>query len=99
MKGLPASFLHSQDELYDKMRGPALNMTILATAFSDKSTGGTGRDEPILWTVSWGKGRIFHTVLGHVGGETEHPAIDTWFSRTLLRGAEWAATGKVKLIK
>ncbi|MDR0814577.1 MAG: ThuA domain-containing protein [Bacteroidales bacterium] len=98
-KGLPESFVHSQDELYDRMRGPALNMTILATAFSAKITGGTGRDEPILWTVNWGKGKIFHTVLGHVGGEKEHPSIDAWFSRTLLRGAEWAATGKVTQIK
>jgi type 1 glutamine amidotransferase len=97
MKGLPDTWTHCQDELYDKMRGPALNMTVLATAYSDKSTGGTGRDEPLLLTVAWGKGRIFHTMLGHVGSETTHPAVEgcTSFIVTFLRGAEWAATGKV----
>ncbi|MDR0836140.1 MAG: ThuA domain-containing protein [Tannerella sp.] len=97
VKGLPDQWTHCQDELYDKMRGPAKNMTILATAFSDKSTGGTGRDEPLLMVISWGKGRIFHTMLGHVGGEPTHPAVECAdFIVTLLRGTEWAATGKVK---
>jgi type 1 glutamine amidotransferase len=96
-KGLPASWPHAKDELYDRLRGPALNMTILATAFSDQSTGGSGRDEPVLMTIKWGKGRIFHTVLGHIGGnETTHPSVESAsFKVTLLRGTEWAATGKV----
>ncbi|MDR1153094.1 MAG: ThuA domain-containing protein [Bacteroidales bacterium] len=95
-KGLPASWTHARDELYDRLRGPARNMTILATAFSDESTGGTGRDEPALMVVSWGKGRIFHTILGHVGNEAEHPAVECPdFIVTFLRGVEWAATGKV----
>ncbi len=95
-KGLPASWTHAKDELYDKLRGPAQNMTILATAFSDKSTGGTGRDEPALMVLSWGKGRIFHTILGHVGNEAEHPAVEcSDFIVTFLRGTEWVATGKV----
>ena len=95
-KGLPASWTHAQDELYDRLRGPALNMTVLATAFSDKSTGGTGRDEPALMVINWGKGRIFHTILGHVGNETVHPAVEcASFIVTFLRGTEWTATGKV----
>ena len=95
-KGLPATWIHAKDELYDRMRGPAINMTILATAFSDKETGGTDRDEPVLMTLKWGKGRIFHTMLGHVGSGTNHPAVEcSSFIVTFLRGAEWAATGKV----
>ena len=95
-KGLPAAWTHAQDELYDRLRGPALNLTVLATAFSDKSTGGTGRDEPMLMVIHWGKGRIFHTVLGHVGNDAKHPAVECAdFVVTLLRGTEWAATGKV----
>ena len=94
-KGLPASWTSAQDELYDRLRGPAQNMTILATAFSDKETGGSDRHEPVLMVLNWGKGRIFHTVLGHVGGGNEHPAIDVGFITTFLRGTEWAATGKV----
>ena len=96
-KGLPASWQHGTDELYDRLRGPALNMTILATAYSEKSTGGTGRDEPALMVIKWGKGRIFHTILGHVArGQTVHPAVEcSSFIVTFLRGTEWAATGKV----
>ena len=96
MKGLPPKWMHAQDELYDRMRGPAKNMTVLATAFSDPGTGGSGRDEPMLITVAWGKGRIFHTLIGHVGDAKTHPAVECVdFIVTFLRGAEWAATGKV----
>jgi type 1 glutamine amidotransferase len=47
--------------------------------------------------IEWGKGRIFHTILGHVGGgEGPHPAVEgASFIVTLLRGTEWAATGEV----
>jgi type 1 glutamine amidotransferase len=94
--GLPELWTHSRDELYDRLRGPAKNMTVLATAYSDKKTGGTGRDEPALMVIRWGKGRIFHTILGHVGGEPAHPAVEgASFIVTFLRGTEWAATGKV----
>jgi len=96
-KGLPASWMQAKDELYDRMRGPATNMTVLATAFSDKSTGGSGRHEPVLMALHWGKGRIFHTTLGHVWpGDTEYPALKCiGFKVTFLRGTEWTATGKV----
>ncbi|MDR3235277.1 MAG: ThuA domain-containing protein [Prevotellaceae bacterium] len=98
MKGLPDKWTHAQDELYDRLRGPAVNMTILATAYSDKATGGTGRDEPVLMAIHWGKGRVFHTVLGHVGDESRHLAVEcAGFIHTFLRGTEWAATGKVTL--
>ena len=96
-KGLPTSWTHAKDELYDRMRGPAMNMTVLATAFSDTSTGGSGRHEPVLMTLRWGKGRIFHTTLGHVWpGDTEYQALEcAGFIVTFLRGTEWAATGRV----
>jgi type 1 glutamine amidotransferase len=95
-KGLPEEWTHSRDELYDRLRGPAENLTVLATAYSSKEIEGTGRDEPMLMVINWGKGRIFHTAIGHVGDEPEHPSIDTSFIVTFLRGTEWAATGKVK---
>ncbi len=97
MKGLPSSWMHIKDELYQELRGPAENMDILATAYADTTFKGTGRDEPVLFTVTYGKGRIFHTVLGHVGKNTkEYPAIEcAGFITTLQRGAEWAASGQV----
>jgi type 1 glutamine amidotransferase len=91
MAGLPAKWKHTQDELYDRLRGPAKNLTVLATAYSDPATGGTGENEPLLMAISYGKGRIFHTALGH-----DVPALKcAGFQVTLQRGAEWAATGKV----
>jgi type 1 glutamine amidotransferase len=96
MKGLPARWLHGNDELYSKLRGPAKNMEILATAFADSSKGGgTMRDEPMLMTLSYGKGRVFHTALGHAD-EGGGPAMQcVGFIVTLQRGAEWAVTGSV----
>jgi type 1 glutamine amidotransferase len=91
-KGLPARWLHDTDELYDRLRGPAENLDLLATALSAPEQKGTGEHEPILFTIGYGKGRIFHTTLGH-----DVPAMQcVGFIVTLQRGAEWAATGKVK---
>lgn len=91
-KGLPTEWMHVPDELYAKMRGPGENMTVLSTAFSVESNRGTGRDEPILMVLKYGKGRIFHTVLGH-----DLAALNcVGFIATFQRGTEWAATGKVK---
>ena len=96
MKGLPARWLHGNDELYSQLRGPAVNLQILATAFADSAAGGgTMRDEPVLMTITYGKGRIFHTTMGHAedGGG---PAMQcAGFITTLQRGAEWAVTGNV----
>jgi len=90
-KGLPTEWMHARDELYSNLRGPAKNLKILATAFAAKNTGGTGRHEPQLMVVPYGKGRVFHTTLGHAV-----PALKcVGFAFTLQRGTEWAATGKV----
>ncbi|MCE1197379.1 MAG: ThuA domain-containing protein [Marinilabiliales bacterium] len=96
LKGLPVAWMHGKDELYSTLRGPAQNMEILATAYADTAKRGTGRDEPMLMTISYGKGRIFHTAMGHVGKDETHPATEcVGFIVTLQRGAEWAATGNV----
>lgn len=91
MQGLPEKFMHAADELYSRLRGPAKNLTVLATAFSDGPRGGTNRDEPILMTIDYGKGRVFHTAMGHDAAQCRSVA----FIVTFQRGTEWAATGKV----
>ena len=96
-KGLPAKWLHAKDELYDRMRGPGKVKDVLGWAHSEPGTGGSGRDEMTLFTVNYGKARIFHTTLGHAGNSLDNNTAMqcTGFQVTLLRGAEWAATGKV----
>jgi type 1 glutamine amidotransferase len=90
-KGLPSVWMHQGDELYSTLRGPGQNMTVLATAHSDPANHGTGHDEPQLMVLSYGKGRIFHTTLGHDVNALS--SVD--FVTTFQRGTEWAATGAV----
>jgi type 1 glutamine amidotransferase len=90
-KGLPEKFMHVTDELYGWLRGPAENLTVLATAFAPKDKGGSDEHEPLLFTVRYGKGRVFQNALGHTPEQLRSVA----FIATFQRGAEWAATGKV----
>ncbi len=91
MAGLPAKWMHKQDELYDRLRGPAKDVTVLASAMAAKETGGSGEEEPLLMVIPYGKGRVFHTALGH--GMEALKCVG--FTVTLRRGTEWAATGAV----
>jgi uncharacterized protein len=91
MQGLPKAWLHVSDECYDRLRGPAKNVTVLASSMTDKQSGGSGEEEPVLMTITYGQGRIFLSTMGH--GVREIKCVG--FAVTLQRGAEWAATGKV----
>lgn len=98
-KDMPKQWLHALDELYDRLRGPAEHINVLATAYSDEEKNaspfsplrGTARHEPIMFTVEYGQGRVFHTPMGHADYSLECVGLIT----TMKRGAEWAATGKV----
>ena len=90
-KGLPPVWMHQGDELYAALRGPGPRLAVLATAYSDPSNNGTGRDEPQLMALTYGRGRVFHTTLGH--DVSALSSVD--FVATFQRGTEWAATGHV----
>lgn len=88
-QGMPREWLHAKDELYDSLRGPASNMRVLATAFSSK----TGRHEPMIMSIRYGNGRVFHTPMGHA----DYSMQCVGYVSTLLRGTEWAGKGEVTI--
>ena len=92
-KGMPPVWLTAKDECYAKLRGPGKNMTILATGKDQSAKAPTNRHEPILMVLNYGKGRIFHTTLGH----DDYSFEGVGFIISFLRGVEWAATGKVSI--
>jgi type 1 glutamine amidotransferase len=103
-RGLPATAPVMHDELYANLKWrPEGTFHVLATAWDDHSlyrpnqkqpVTGPGVDEPILWTVNYGSGRVFVTALGH---EPEAMTKNQIFITTLTRGTEWAATGNVTI--
>lgn len=99
-KGL-ADMKDHPDELYHKLVNiQKVSFKLLADAMSSTESGGSGNREPMALTVTYGKGRIFHTPLGHVWANSpqQHGSInDPNFKILLTRGTEWAATGAVTL--
>jgi uncharacterized protein len=87
MKGLPSKWMHTKDELYHQLRGPAKELKVLGSALSDI----THEREPMLMAITFGQGRIFHTTLGHYLEALQ----GLGFQVTFARGTEWAATGRV----
>jgi type 1 glutamine amidotransferase len=85
------------DELYHKLwKAPDTDHRVLATAWSSSESGGTGAAEPMITVGSYGKGRVFHTPLGHVWEKSEATRAsyaDPQFRELVVRGTEWAATG------
>jgi len=83
----------------------------LASAYSDAAVisrhglAGTGKQEPILTTGSYGKGRTVNQLLGHVwpyytghgmGENTLLSFVPCEFRKMFVRSCEWAATGRVE---
>lgn len=88
-KGVPKEWMHAKDQLMHNLRGPAEGMKVLATTYCPA----TKANEPIVWTVEYGKGRIVHTPMGH----DVFAMSCVGFVTTMQRSTEWAATGKVSI--
>ena len=98
------SFFAKTDELYAGLKCiPLENLRVLATGYDDRSLyperafaklpPGPSKDEPLIWTHSYGAGRVFATMLGN-----DMRAVHTaGFTSTFVRGAEWVATGEVTI--
>jgi uncharacterized protein len=98
-KGLSTVMKDHPDELYANLAHMHDSPHhVLATAYSSPESGGTGKEEPVLLVKTYGEGRVFHCILGHVW---EGGPMDTFenpdFQHVLLRGCEWAATGTVAM--
>jgi type 1 glutamine amidotransferase len=76
------SDFEADDELYFCLTGER-PVEILATARSKK----TGRDHPMAFALEFGKGRVFHTPLGHDVKSIRMPGVQ----ELLRRGCAWAA--------
>ncbi|MEM8710032.1 MAG: family 16 glycoside hydrolase [Planctomycetota bacterium] len=98
-RSLPNLVLHP-DELYHRLVNVhGVERRVLASAFSDPETGGTGHHEPMILVKTYGAGRVFHTPLGHTwkGVPTSQASHrDPQFRGLLARGTQWAATGTVR---
>lgn len=75
------------DELYAKLQGTG-DINVLVTADSDWSN----KTEPLVFTLSYGKGRVVHNAFGHDRKALMTPNVQ----KIIARGTEWAATGKVQ---
>jgi type 1 glutamine amidotransferase len=76
----------ADDELYAKLEGTE-PIHVLVDAHSDWSK----KTEPLVFWLPYGKGRVVHCTLGHDAKAIETPEVTT----LIVRGIEWAATGKV----
>ncbi len=77
----------TDDELYAKLQGDA-PIHVLVNADSDWSK----KTEPLVFTLSYGQGRVFHEAYGHDAKALQNPNVQ----KLIQRGCEWAATGKVQ---
>lgn len=88
-RGVPHSFLHEVDELYQNSVMFPENV-LLATAYSDPAKPeGTGLNEPMIWVKRYGRGRVYVNAMGHDVTAMKSPGFQT----LMIRGIEWAATG------
>jgi uncharacterized protein len=80
-----------KDELYYKIQMEP-GVEPLATTEHE------GQAWPVAWTRTYGKGRVFHTPLGHrdFGPDKDDPLRNPSLGRLVLQGVDWVAEGTSK---
>ena len=93
-KGYPEQWQTANTEVYNYPRGTAENITVLSYAFDSTST---KRNWPVEWVVTYGKGRVYNSSMGHLWQGEIYPLAYrcVGFQTTMIRAAEWLATGRV----
>ncbi|MBL9080789.1 MAG: ThuA domain-containing protein [Planctomycetales bacterium] len=81
MRGFPDNWLDPADELY-KNEKLWPNFVPLAKAYGED----TKRDHFVIWTNTYGKGKVFGTTLGHNNGTMRDPV----YLDLVTRGLLWA---------
>jgi type 1 glutamine amidotransferase len=91
--GYPRAWKMPQVEIYTYARGPAEELTVLSYAHDAK----TEKNWPMEWVVKYGRGSVYNSTFGHVWAGDDNPASTrcVGFRTTLIRAAEWLATGRV----
>lgn len=83
-------FKHGRDELYqNSLVFPDCEVLVAAYSDAKKDPKNTGKDEPMVWISTYGKGRVCQNALGHDVEAMKGSGFQTLF----VRCVEWAATG------
>ena len=93
-KNYPDQWQTANTEVYYFPRGAGENLSVLSYAYDST---GTKRQWPVEWVVSYGRGRVYNSSMGHLWrGETYPPAYRCiGFQTTMIRATEWLAKGTV----
>lgn len=93
-KGYPDQWKTASTEVYNYPRGAAENLTVLSFAYDSAVT---KKMWPVEWIVSYGKGRVYNSSMGHLWKDEIYPVSYRCigYQTTVIRVTEWLATGKV----
>lgn len=83
MAGLPREFVYRSEQYY-----LLVDPVIRVLADTEYLHEGSTCRMPVVWTKTWGKGRVFYSALGH--DPSEFDAYPEVFAMA-LRGLQWAA--------
>ncbi len=82
-RGMPQSFQYNSEQYY-----MGIDPAVTVLAFTSYEFEGQKCKMPVIWTKTWGKGRVFYSSLGHSAGELlKYPDVVEMTTRGML----WAA--------